>query len=54
MCGDEYGGLTQATAALNNEEETSAKREQILRKLVSGNAGKTKRAKVQLFVSELV
>ena len=37
----------QATSALNNEEETKEKRESILRKLVSKNAGKTKQSKVR-------
>eukprot|EP00656_Telonema_subtile_P051984 TRINITY_DN7120_c0_g1_i3.p1 TRINITY_DN7120_c0_g1~~TRINITY_DN7120_c0_g1_i3.p1 ORF type:complete len:853 (-),score=356.21 TRINITY_DN7120_c0_g1_i3:39-2597(-) len=41
----------QATSALNNEEETSAKRESILKKLIAGNAGKTRRSKVNTVVS---
>lgn len=41
----------QATSALNNEEETSAKRESILKKLVAGNAGKTRRSKVTTVVN---
>jgi len=41
----------QATSALNNSEETREKRESILRKLVSKNAGKTKRSKVSTVVT---
>merc|ERR1712166_319276 len=41
----------QATSALNNEEETKEKRESILRKLVSKNAGKTKQSKVHTVVT---
>merc|ERR1712166_1190415 len=41
----------QATSSLNNEEETKEKRESILRKLVSKNAGKTKQSKVHTVVT---